>query len=673
MRAINRKILLLYGIVAFLILSLALLCALCVDKSVTASASSPQKFSPQMNSVYTHYLDGAVDWQQKNQCSAWGIKHSEAGGVTYAQVYMQKSNGTTGNIAPAGDYGIGLRYQDIVITIFAGDLKHSISLYDGSGTLIKHETENDSINVTLDQGKYQFFVIMETGTWKRKSDGKMEKYRLEAEFTFYIDQTSPYIIGTYPEGGEKWVGINHVVEAKDDLSGVDDFYYIDPDEKFFRFDKNTRSYTFQEGDKEGLYKFYAYDNAGNNVLNQGVLFDATAPEGTVSLKDGTILENGGEASQPFSFSAIDLLSGISTIECKAPSSDWRQYTSGTLIENPEEGDYMFRTTDAVGNTSIYTVTVSDPCIAGHVYHSVITYPTCTSGGYTMYTCSVCGESYKDNEIAPTGHSYDTSIVEATCTEQGYTIFTCTRCGDCYQSSQTEPLGHAYVTEKVSATCEEGGYTKHTCSRCGDSYADNQSQPLGHNYIMVIKEASCTEFGMTVYTCQVCGYEHTEENGAYPTGHNYSNFIVKAATCTEDGERRYVCDKCGDEYTEVIAATGHSYAITDSTSKSGKMTRVYTCTICGDSYTQELGDQYDEVTSYVEDLFEQYRPYMVWVFLATAAIWSIVMGVFFAIAHKNEDKEKARKMIVNYFVGLIVIFAILVACPYLIRGIAALVT
>ena len=231
MRAINRKILLLYGIVAFLILSLALLCALCVDKSVTASASSPQKFSPQMNSVYTHYLDGAVDWQQKNQCSAWGIKHSEAGGVTYAQVYMQKSSGTTGNISPAGDYGIGLRYQDIVITIFAGDLKHSISLYDGSGTLIKHETENDSINVTLDQGKYQFFVIMETGTWKRKSDGKMEKYRLEAEFTFYIDQTSPYIIGTYPEGGEKWVGINHVVEAKDDLSGVDDFYYIEFDRK----------------------------------------------------------------------------------------------------------------------------------------------------------------------------------------------------------------------------------------------------------------------------------------------------------------------------------------------------------------------------------------------------------------------------------------------------------
>ena len=119
--------------------------------------------------------------------------------------------------------------------------------------------------------------------------------------------------------------------------------------------------------------------------------------------------------------------------------------------------------------------------------------------------------------------------------------------------------------------------------------------------------------------------------------------------------------------------GHSYAITDSTSEDGITTRTYTCTSCGDSYTQELGDQYEEVVSYVEYLFEQYQPYMWWVLLATAGIWSIVMGVFYAIAHKNEDRGKTKKMIVNYIVGLVIIFVILVACPYLVSGIAALVT
>lgn len=50
-----------------------------------------------------------------------------------------------------------------------------------------------------------------------------------------------------------------------------------------------------------------------------------------------------------------------------------------------------------------------------------------------------------------------------------------------------------------------------------------------------------------------------------------------------------------------------------------------------------------------------------------------MGVFYAIAHKNEDRGKTKKMIVNYIVGLVIIFVILVACPYLVSGIAALVT
>lgn len=65
--------------------------------------------------------------------------------------------------------------------------------------------------------------------------------------------------------------------------------------------------------------------------------------------------------------------------------------------------------------------------------------------------------------------------------------------------------------------------------------------------------------------------------------------------------------------------------------------------------------------------------MWWVLLACAGVWSIAMGVFFAIATKNEDKEKARKMIKNYVIGLVVIFAILVACPYLVKGIAALIS
>ena len=50
-----------------------------------------------------------------------------------------------------------------------------------------------------------------------------------------------------------------------------------------------------------------------------------------------------------------------------------------------------------------------------------------------------------------------------------------------------------------------------------------------------------------------------------------------------------------------------------------------------------------------------------------------MGIAIIVAHRNEEKEKAKKMLISYAVGMVVIFAILVACPYLIRGIAALLT
>ena len=310
---------------------------------------------------------------------------------------------------------------------------------------------------------------------------------------------------------------------------------------------------------------------------------------------------------------------------------------------------------------------------GHNYAESVKGATCTEAGSTVYTCTRCGESYEGGTTAPLGHNYVAEQKPASCMEEGGTVYTCTRCGASYIGSPTPPLGHNYVSKAVAATCEEGGYVLHTCSRCGESYEDNRTQPLGHNFVTTEEPSSCTEGSRTVYTCQVCGFEKTEETGDYPTGHDYTSVLLQSATCTEPGERKFVCDVCGEEYTEVIPATGHCYEITDSASSGGVSIRTYTCTVCGDSYSQELGNQYDEVVTYIEYLFETYRPYMVWVFLATAGIWSIVMGVFFAIAQKNDEKEKARKMLVNYFIGLIVIFVIVVACPYLVRGIAALIT
>jgi len=122
----------------------------------------------------------------------------------------------------------------------------------------------------------------------------------------------------------------------------------------------------------------------------------------------------------------------------------------------------------------------------------------------------------------------------------------------------------------------------------------------------------------------------------------------------------------------IPALGHNYIIVDVI-KEGKITkRKLECTNCGNSYIENLGNQYEKVGSYMELIVNTYRPYMIWVFLGTAGVWSIFIGISIIIAQRNEEKEKSRRMLVNYVIGLIAIFSILVACPYLIRGITALV-
>ena len=51
----------------------------------------------------------------------------------------------------------------------------------------------------------------------------------------------------------------------------------------------------------------------------------------------------------------------------------------------------------------------------HTYTAAVTAPTCTEKGFTTHTCSVCGDSYKDNEKPALGHSYAYGV--------------CTRCGE----------------------------------------------------------------------------------------------------------------------------------------------------------------------------------------------------------------------------------------------------
>lgn len=76
------------------------------------------------------------------------------------------------------------------------------------------------------------------------------------------------------------------------------------------------------------------------------------------------------------------------------------------------------------------------------------------------------------------HTYVENVVPATCTVDGEKTFTCSVCGDSYKES-IKAIGHQYIDTIKPPTYTEDGYTLHTCSVCNDSYKDNEILPCGH--------------------------------------------------------------------------------------------------------------------------------------------------------------------------------------------------
>lgn len=83
----------------------------------------------------------------------------------------------------------------------------------------------------------------------------------------------------------------------------------------------------------------------------------------------------------------------------------------------------------------------------------------------MFSCFAFAASAAD---AACEHKYNATAVAPTCAEKGYTLYTCSKCGDFYKDNYTNALGHSYgewQTEK-DATCSEEGLAQRKCIRCG---------------------------------------------------------------------------------------------------------------------------------------------------------------------------------------------------------------
>ena len=153
--------------------------------------------------------------------------------------------------------------------------------------------------------------------------------------------------------------------------------------------------------------------------------------------------------------------------------------------------------------------------------------TCTEKGSITITCDTCGETVSTEEIAALGHAWDNAcdtecnngcgetreiehnynsvVTDPTCTDKGYTTYTCTVCGDNYKEDGEAALGHAW-DNACDTECNNG---------CGET------REIEHNYNSVVTDPTCTDKGYTTYTCTVCGDSY-QEDGEAALGHAWDN-------------------------------------------------------------------------------------------------------------------------------------------------------
>ena len=192
-----------------------------------------------------------------------------------------------------------------------------------------------------------------------------------------------------------------------------------------------------------------------------------------------------------------------------------------------------------------------PIVHTHEYNTVVVSPTCTSHGYTEYTCD-CGESYRDNYVDPIDHTWDNGVVEfnATCTTDGRIVYSCACGATTY--GVIPAFGHNIESIVVTeVTCTTDGLIIDYCINAGCDYEKRTVIHGSHSYSITNRvEPTCTVDGYIEYTCELCGDKNYETITA---SHNYVESARVEAQVDIEGSITYTCTKCGDSYSIAIPA------------------------------------------------------------------------------------------------------------------------
>ena len=230
---------------------------------------------------------------------------------------------------------------------------------------------------------------------------------------------------------------------------------------------------------------------------------------------------------------ITLHEGVTLVDAKAPTCIEAGYGEHYVCTCHAEPLTAKGDVDALGHTEQTLTAVA---------------PTCTATGLTEgKQCSVCGTVTVEQTVVPTiAHSYDAVVTDPTCAAGGYTTYTCSVCGDTYTADETAAIPHTEQTlSGKTPTCTESGLTEgKKCTVCGTTTVEQSEIPAyGHvETEFPAKAPTCDEDGYTEgKQCTVCLTVTLEQTVIHALGHDWND--------GEEGHR--VCATCGTNEADTV--------------------------------------------------------------------------------------------------------------------------
>ncbi len=138
----------------------------------------------------------------------------------------------------------------------------------------------------------------------------------------------------------------------------------------------------------------------------------------------------------------------------------------------------------------------------HNYITDVIAPTCEEDGYTLHTCSLCGDQYSDQITPALTHDYDESVKDVLCNQFQIKVFTCAICKKVYEEElDIKGTKHSYISTTTYPDRENGGFTTHKCKYCEDSYIDNYVDPVDFSVGLEYTKTSSGYYVSGVGSCK----------------------------------------------------------------------------------------------------------------------------------------------------------------------------